>query len=125
MANAERVQMLVDALRSGEYLQIRGDLRAQLDTGEVGHCCLGVACVVYELATEERVIWSIYSSLPSKVRDWYDFAATDPVLSDDDCTCGTSSCRPTTATVANDKLEWDFVTIAAAFETRYIKATPV
>jgi hypothetical protein len=42
MVNKERVQALVDALRSGEFPQTTGKLR-----DETGYCCLGVACEVY------------------------------------------------------------------------------
>ncbi len=42
----------VDALRSGEYKQTKGTLH-NLDDG--GFCCIGVACVVWGIATPEQM----------------------------------------------------------------------
>lgn len=44
----------VEALRSGEYKQVKGALRGVNRDGDpVGYCCLGVAC---ELASKEGVV---------------------------------------------------------------------
>jgi hypothetical protein len=41
----ERLKEWIDALRSGEYVQGRGNLATQ-EGGVVRYCCLGVACEV-------------------------------------------------------------------------------
>jgi hypothetical protein len=69
----ENARKWVEALRSGEYTQTQGVLR-----DESGYCCLGVACVVYETATETKIEgpewdpdhWSADEELPDDVRDW-------------------------------------------------------
>jgi hypothetical protein len=40
--NKEAKALWLTALRSGEYKQFHGALKGVKDTGEVGHCCLGV-----------------------------------------------------------------------------------
>lgn len=47
MANLDRLRLLLDALRSGEYEQGIGLLRPRADAW----CCLGVACDVYHKET--------------------------------------------------------------------------
>lgn len=43
-----RVEAWIAALRSGEYVQIRGSLRSPLfrEAGAYGYCCLGVRCEI-------------------------------------------------------------------------------
>lgn len=48
----ELKQIWVDALRSGDYKQTKKTLH-NLDDG--GFCCIGVACVVWEIATPEEI----------------------------------------------------------------------
>lgn len=48
----ELKQIWVDALRSGDYKQTKGTLH-NLDDG--GFCCIGVACVVWGIATPEKI----------------------------------------------------------------------
>ena len=36
----------LEALRSGDYPQVRGTLKGVTEGGEVGYCCLGVFCSV-------------------------------------------------------------------------------
>lgn len=52
----------IAALRSSEYTQGRGTLKASLSTGELRHCCLGVLC---ELTGVPNV--------PAKFEDTYEF----------------------------------------------------
>jgi hypothetical protein len=84
-ANPERKQLLIDALRSGEYKQARRQLR----NGD-SFCCLGVACDLYlkhagdvhaKWADDEAFISSIgisSGSLPTAVCRWYGFADYNP-----------------------------------------------
>lgn len=93
----ENAKALVAALRSGEYTQTRGTLHrlvaAPAAYGEkvhpVGHCCLGVACEIFDQANpgvltrkvDEGIESFAYTSaegepgveagsLPSLVQDW-------------------------------------------------------
>src|SRR5258706_13652522 len=97
--NVERVQMLVDALRSGEFKQGYGALEkvTRLAGGvEEGpevlvHCCLGVACRI-AMRNGLRVLAQRASLgfgtrfddssgvLPPSVQAWYGFASADPML---------------------------------------------
>ena len=89
MANKERVQLLVDALRSGKFTQGRMVLRI-----DQAYCCLGVACEIYRqetgagswqdarqyaksfvVAGEESV-----TQLPDPVANWYGFGDQNPRL---------------------------------------------
>jgi len=42
----ENIQKWVDALRSGEYNQVKGTLKGKMEDGTVGFCCLGVYCEI-------------------------------------------------------------------------------
>lgn len=44
--NKERIRLLVDALRSGQYQQGTASLTRIDREGNLSHCCLGVACDV-------------------------------------------------------------------------------
>lgn len=46
MVDKDRIRLLVQALRSGEYAQARNRLTAITGDGRQAHCCLGVATVV-------------------------------------------------------------------------------
>jgi hypothetical protein len=100
MVNRERVQLLVDALRSGEYEQARGALiRQNHIDGSRSYCCLGVACVVAagqglpltfvepvepDLASNVvsvLVSGDVFNSLlPPSVMEWFGFDEMDPYL---------------------------------------------
>ncbi len=93
--NKERIQLLVDALRSGQYVQGRDHL-SNIVTDEITRktrqedCCLGVACKVaishgVEIRVEEKVHADIYGEadgivlyddadiyMPKSVFDWYE-----------------------------------------------------
>lgn len=90
--NKERVELLAQALESGEFRQGTGALRKLRAVGvhEFSYCCLGVACEVFKKETGEGK-WAYESSfqvdgykssmeLPLSVQEWYGFASSDPTL---------------------------------------------
>src|SRR5688572_17427036 len=95
VVDKNRVRELVNALRSGKYVQANGVLGRFDGLGAKRHCCLGVACEVaishgllikakqgeprsdgsgHIFYDEER------GYLPDKVRDWFGFTSTNPLL---------------------------------------------
>lgn len=132
--NKERVQLLVDALRSGEFFQLPGSLRGEIK-GREGHCCLGVATEIalrngLELPQVDAVA-DEYGDLPEEamfpwdmseqvmcgpVYRWYGFPEGDPDLFDES---GDSN----SAASWNDDLGADFNQIADMFESTYIRET--
>lgn len=117
MANKERVQLLVDALKSGEFNQITG----YLETTE-GNCCLGVAGRVsvrngleLHVTVEDGVTFfdDDETTMPQAVMDWYGFVEYDPMLVIED---GTEE----SAIDLNDSGDYDFNKIADAFKRTYI-----
>lgn len=61
----ENMKLLVAALRSGTYKQIDGRL-----SNRQGHCCLGIACEIYQAAIGDLVIKpDAHSSLSSTLYD--------------------------------------------------------
>lgn len=113
MVNKERVKLLVDALRSGEYKQGRG----HLTKGDYD-CCLGVACkVAIKNGVDLRV--SAYGDqivtydgtgamLPHSAFTWYGFTSADPIITIGD--------RTTSAAGHNDEHNTPFDKIADGFE---------
>lgn len=60
------VQLWVDALRSGDYVQDFGALRTT-----DGYCVAGVACDLYYQAAGVEGNWSSWSTvMPERVREW-------------------------------------------------------
>lgn len=138
MVNKANVQILVDALRSGKYVQCTGALCRDYGDGSRQYCCLGVATVeaikagaeVTDTGTGEgpcgcskctSTVWFSdgaghveASRLTEKVREFYGFASTDPSLIGD-------SGQAATATRLNDKERYDFARIADAFERTYLQ----
>lgn len=121
MANKERVQLLVEALRSAEYRQIKDKLGSTN-----GYCCLGVACEVAiqnGLEIESRTIDGEYfydgesCTLPNSVRRWYEFDNVNPDIYID------SEDNQIPATTANDDRGLDFQQIADGFEKQYLNDT--
>lgn len=53
MPDTENIRTWVEALRSGKFKQAKRSLTRSLGNGEVGFCCLGVACEV--AGTVQRV----------------------------------------------------------------------
>lgn len=139
MVNKERIQLWVDALRSGEYRQATGALQAipkgwAIGEDEKGYCCLGVACEV-ALRTDPDSLhpdlwpaesqslvdyWGNLAHLPPEVVDWYGLPSPDPMLpylkpTDDDEMASMSAAE------LNDDYDFDFSEIADAIELQFLK----
>jgi hypothetical protein len=119
MPNKENLRKWVAALRSGEFKQDRGRLHTvDRETGEVGYCCLGVAC---EIAERNGVIqppedsslpewepaWRTDSLLTRTFMRWLGVDSNNPYLS------GTS------AASWNDREGASFAKIADLIELQY------
>jgi hypothetical protein len=126
--NKERIQKWVDALRSGEFKQGRGQLRDKTFNNEYRHCCLSVACEVFRRETgrgawngnndfvvhhEDENLEVASSYLPPSVIRWFSFPYKDPLISN-----GKSSRY---ASFRNDVEKWTFEEIADGIERTYIK----
>lgn len=129
MVNKERVRLLVEALRSGEFEQGEGYLRKG-DT----YCCLGVACKVAMqngLPLQEEFVdhgFGLYvyreagqvnrsGYLPGSVYRWYGFDDMDPEI----VIQGVGGVLSrNTATNFNDR-GFTFNEIADGFERTYLK----
>ena len=146
MVNKERVQRLVDALRSGEYSQTTGGLR-----NEDGYCCLGVACDLFSqenplsgwvqssssgatygihydfqafpeeagLLDPQREFDLSNSTLPWIVAEWYDFIENTPILLETEF--GGSHRADTLNDEGMDGEGLSFEEIADLFEARFLK----
>src|SRR3954469_20817653 len=109
--NRERIQLLVDALRSREFKQAHGRLEVLGTAG--GFCCLGVASVVAMdngcdiernvEGTDVRYGADLYK-LPIAVMRWYGFNTNDPELLD-------AEGRPSYAVMLNDSAGYNFIQI--------------
>ena len=88
--NRERVELLCQALESGEFRQAPGALRVQeTRSSPMGYCCLGVAT---EVALRNGLqiqgtfagsdVWNhdLGEVLHPEVRDWYGFEYEDPEI---------------------------------------------
>jgi hypothetical protein len=137
-----RLQLGLDALRSGEFEQCSGSLRStDITEGKVRYCCLGVLtevairnglvirdvcrvcqtpdCEHVEAPVEDRDIsddvWAMAGETLSKpVMSWYGLESSDPEIGQDE------SGDPLPATAANDDKNWNFAHIADGFEAEYI-----
>lgn len=131
--NKERVRLLVDALRSGEFEQGQATLRTQADT----YCCIGVACEVarrngigieWKLETRSACCdacdqgglsevkrWFFdgqTGAFSDTVKDWYGFNEVDPRLGDGDSVL--------TMIGANDISGMNLSEIADLIDARYL-----
>lgn len=118
----ERVRLLVEALRSGEFEQGKNYLKNH--NGKM--CCLGVACIVAKRNDCDVVEWRNYiiylgaegdfdaQFLPIVVRKWYGFEHANPRLY-------TANGSVTGAVELNDVDGYDFLAIADAFERTYLQ----
>lgn len=132
--NKERVQLLVDALRSGEYVQGRSMLRTLDDT----YCCLGVACDVARLNGVSiewektrsgcdcgdcpESSWTFDGSgeaLRRRVAEWYGFHIKDNGMYADPI-IGKLDNTTVSMIQANDDFSWDFNMIADAVEATFL-----
>lgn len=123
MANKERVRLLVEALRSNEYIQGMGLLH-QVETNRF--CCLGVACDIaikngLELDVIHEDIKTYYDNeseqLPTSVVNWYGFSDDNPDILVPD---GADKAKKLPAIEANDDRSWSFTKIANGFERMYL-----
>lgn len=121
MINQERVQLLVDALRSGEYVQGYNQLCSITPQRNKHYCCLGVACEVarkngLDMHVSEYADHLMFagavSVLPQIVQDWYGFEEPSPRLA----IAGESW----TAITWNDDFEKSFDELAQAFEDNFL-----
>lgn len=122
--NKERVQELVDALRSGQYTQGNGQLRRVLAHDDSRYCCLGIACEISRVGQFAHESSSTYypfgnessgsgTHLPRPVKDWYGFASDDPQIR-------LANGQLVAAIYANDSLRLSLNEIADAFERTYL-----
>lgn len=123
--NRERVEMLVQALESGDYSQARGGLARVRGDGVISYCCLGVACevaIANGAKVEKRVHLDFVEyddnkgRLPDSVIDWYGFDSEDPRLKD-------PNHRTTSAASWNDNRGKTLPEIAALFRHTYLEST--
>lgn len=125
-----RIQLFINALRSGEFQQ--GRQRLHRDNT---FCCLGVACELYRRETGKGE-WvhnshmdcegmrfkhlpndlDAISFMPQPVYAWFGFPFADPLLN----TGGGNFIY--TASEMNDKLNRNFHEIADAFERTFLNA---
>lgn len=69
----DNVRKWVEALRSGEYGQTRGQLAKGLGN-ERAYCCLGVACRLYRAEHPSFRYRGENGDLPQRVQDWLGLA---------------------------------------------------
>jgi hypothetical protein len=128
--NKERVQLLVDALRSGEYRQAQGKLRTEFNGG---YCCLGVATkIALDHGLEVETINDVNNTLRGQPWDqlyqvmcptvvaWYGFDTGNPTLT------GPGEhglIMSDQASYWNDYHGAGFAQIADMFENTYIRET--
>lgn len=92
--SADRIRLLIDALRSGDFTQASGRLRV-----DDSYCCLGVACEVYKETTGDG--------------EWCDNSG------DDDSEFVPSTGQSDDLTLPETVQEWfGFVTAGGAFEVQ-------
>ena len=141
--NKERVQKLVDALRSGEYKQGSGQLRQ-----EEYYCCLGVACDLFQaenpqsewvqkgygrggfeftavIPEDDSPVSSTSSSqMPPVVAAWYGLPEGNPILIPTNAGADSFAQRAAhlnDGTGEEGEGRLDFSEIADLFEAEFIK----
>lgn len=65
----ENINLWVQKLRSGEYMQTKGTLKRKLSDGKVGYCCLGV---YLETVEGIKVKTETQNSLSGGANKWYE-----------------------------------------------------
>lgn len=126
--NKERVRLLVDALRSGEYEQGVKALRPEDDK----YCCVGVGCDVAQ-KNGIGIDWLPYlgggwsfdgmtAAFSPALMMWYGFDYRPERRGDGDPVIGVGRLGLYQITMigANDTEHWSFEEIAAALEARYL-----
>jgi hypothetical protein len=100
----ERAMALVEALRSGKYVQTRGKLR---EAGGEAFCCLGVACEISNVVKWNGVCYIDDNNdtnehvLPYAVRDWLGAKETNPGTDDEHCLASMNDAGASFATIAD------------------------
>lgn len=117
--NRERIQMWVDALRSGKYKQGTRILKDAYGN----YCCLGVACEISGLGRWETGLGYVVpyglgedysmSFMPKPVGEWYGLGTRDVFLH-----IGGGECEY--VTVLNDVDRFTFEEIAYAIEREFL-----
>jgi len=128
-----RVQLWIDALRSGEYQQGQGWLETAINVEDgasdlvmvTRHCCLGVAqrVALKNGWVPQGGVHSVYwgqSSMDLGAARWFGFECSDPLLLD-----LYNDHEPLLCVAANDDHDWTFEQIAQALEDRYITGVEV
>lgn len=95
--NSQIKQKWLDALRSGQYEQTRGNL-----CNKHGFCCLGVLCDLYAKETQTewgnesldfrglKAFLGEYATLPDEVMKWSGLKETNPTFKFDEDSCHVS-----------------------------------
>lgn len=114
MVNKENMKKWIEALRSGEYVQIQGQLRDSTHANAM--CCLGVACDISDVGHWEDDAYVDtsaveYAELPPAVQYWLGVDSPAVEVSVDNFA---------TAIQLNDIYQWDFLAIADALEKTYL-----
>lgn len=117
----ENMKLWVEALRSGEYKQGKGQLAIRK---EDTFCCLGVACEIAakngaELEIRNDGDFRYYddheTDLPPSVFAWLGLGPDEDTLD-----VRTKASEYTDVITLNDQLEWSFEDIADAIEESYV-----
>lgn len=126
--NKDRVRLLVDALRSGEYEQGTGVLRTQDDT----YCCVGVGCDVarkngigidWTVSPANDLTWRFDGTgtiFSHRLMDWYGFEQRNAFDGDPEIAPLGPLNYSVTMIGANDTEKWTFEKIADALEKCYL-----
>lgn len=134
MANRDRVQMLVDALRSGDYEQASNQLGYVDVEGNKWFCCLGVAMEIAvangcPTTVQDRDGDLFYIDVEGEeeqnvltyaAKTWYGFDDDNPNLNATGIG-DNPELESETASELNDSAHWDFNMIADAFEQTYLR----
>lgn len=137
MVNKANMMLCIQALRSDEFAQGQGHLKAATGDGSsFTYCCLGVFCEVAKrngVPVQERVSSNYHlfdeasTALPPSVQNWLGLtdglSPIDPILAEADQELATQNWNGKfllTCIGANDRLHWSFGQIADALEAYYI-----
>lgn len=139
--NREVMEKWVAALRSGEYAQTSGELRAANEDGSHSYCCLGVLCDLHRKehnadGSDYHYQWETLPSrlcgshrhvgayanhtdnLPHSVREWAGVREDDPTIhcefdEGDECEGDHG------ITYLNDDMGWTFSSLADVIEKQW------
>lgn len=108
--NKKNMRLWVKELRSGKYLQTKGELRGKRLDGKIGYCCLGVAQCAFRKATNRHDVSQNGGHLALVVQNWLGLKEPNPVIAEG---------NEVWASWANDSLGWSFAEIADSIESFY------